>query len=258
MSAFFPVRLALVGGALAVLLFSGASAIASPFTITSGEIQGFDCSSISAADDPGLSCIGSDPNHIEWVDGLNPVSSLDLVFLTPVAGVGAVPVDVSELIHTNIFIPTTFDYSINILDNFTITDEDGNIIVLGPVAGSINITFTETSNTAPCIGPNPLGTTCDDVFTFAGAGFGVPIPFQDADGDDFQLIFGLRVLDAATTRLIGDDTVFTAEPLPGDADGLQSKLRVTAQILPVPVPEPEILLLMGLGLLGLGLMRRRG
>jgi hypothetical protein len=55
---------------------------------------------------------------------------------------------------------------------------------------TVAITFTETPNLGPCPSPNPLGSTCDDIFTFVGEF--QDIPFQNVGGQNFFLQFRLR------------------------------------------------------------------
>ncbi len=55
---------------------------------------------------------------------------------------------------------------------------------------TIAITFTETPNLGPCPSPNPLGSTCDDIFTFVGEF--QDIPFQNVGGQTFFLQFRVR------------------------------------------------------------------
>ncbi len=238
-------------GALTASLVLPMAASAAPFTLDNIEPKGFDCASASPPSAPpgGLSCLPATPDHIEWVEGLNPVSSLDLVSLTTINGINAgdPAVRINKLTHTNIIIPRAFNYSIDIVNTIQVTDENGLAIVLTD-SNAVSIAFTETPNIGPpCANPNPAATICDDFFDF-DAGDLAPVLFSSG-GIDYQLIFGLEAGDGT---IVDGNRVYTAE-------GQISELFVTARIVAVdvPVPEPVTLALLGLGLLGIGFTTRQ-
>ena len=235
-------------GALTVSLVLPMAASAAPFTLDNIEPKGFDCASANPPSAPfgGLSCLPATPDHIEWVEGLTPVSSLDLLSLTTINGINAgdAAVRINKLTHTNVIIPTAFNYSIDIVNTIQVTDENGGAIVLTDPS-AINIAFTETPNTEPCVNPNPAATICDDFFDFDAGGL-APLAFT-AGGLNYLLIFGLEAGDGT---IVDGNRVYTAE-------GQISELFVTARIVSVDIPEPMTLALLGLGLLGIGFTTRQ-
>ena len=235
-------------GALTASLVLPMAASAVPFTLTNIAPKGFVCDSAAPTPGPGsLSCpLTTTPNHIEWVQGVTPVSTLDLVDLTtptPLGiSAGGPAVRFNQLIHTNVIIPQAFDYSIDIVNTLQVMD--GLAIVLTDT-NAIKIKFTETVNAAPCVNPTPAGTICDDFFDFNASGL-APVAFSSG-GLNYQMIFGL---EAGAGAFVDGNRVYTAE-------GQKSELFVTARIVRVDVPEPMTLALLGLGLLGIGFTTRQ-
>lgn len=236
-----------VFGALTASLILPMAATAAPFTLDNIAPKGFVCASAAPpAGATSLTCAGATTNHIEWVQGSSPVSSLDLLSLTTLSGINAgdAPVRFNKLTHTNRVISSPFDYAIDIVNTLRVKDENGGAIVLTDT-NVINIKFTETVNTIPCLDPASVGTTCPDFFDFNAGGL-APVAFS-AGGLNYALIFGLEA--GVGTAVVGN-RVYTAEDATSD-------LFVTAQIVRVDVPEPMTLALLGLGLLGIGFTTRQ-
>lgn len=237
-------RLAMAGAAfLSTILPS--TAIGAPFTLSL--TTSFDCASAAPPAGVGsLSCNPALPQHLEWVQGSNPVSSLDLSdILQTGINVGDAAVIIGTITHTNVVIPLAFNYSINLINSFAVTDEaDLSVDNFPPQA--IKITFTETLNAAPCPPPNPQASICDDFFTFDLARL-APAPFIDSEGKLKIVQFGLVAGPGAA--IIGDK-IFTAE-------ASTSSISITAKIVEVDTPETLLLFGMGLVALGIGVQRRR-
>jgi len=153
--------------------------------------------------------------------------------------------------HENNPIPAEDDQLFNTVlpTLLTLTNPDGDIVFQAFIPIPIN--FEETFNedtAAECAGPNPIGTACDDVFTFPE--LNTTTQFTDPDTGISYLI-NVRGLffDAAGTLFACEDPVagisscFTGENLISDRFVVISLTQI---------PAPATLLLLGLGLLGIG------
>jgi hypothetical protein len=162
-------------------------------------------------------------------------------------------------------------FTVQVDANLIIRDLGGNPIFTD--ANSVPIGFRETLNvtsgTANCAQPNPLGSTCDDVFTFDASQF-ANVPFE-FNGEDFFLQFGLAPVPECDTLV---DTVGTIQVFQCDdnaahrvaldfqngrawaSEGFDNAFLVTMFVTEeqIGVPAPAGVALLGLGLGGLGLV----
>jgi len=247
---FKTLRQALTIGAVAVASVYAMPASAVPsFTFT--EYGGFEADVAIATyvnpvvvGAPGPSTVTySDMN---WHNSFTPKSSMNLTTVTaPTALIGAWT-SISTLTHNNIIIPTATNWGPQDINaRFRVTDSDGGAALVLDSEDAITIMFTETPNALICPGPNPLGSVCDDYFSFTAIGLD-SIGFTANDGSKWIVDFQLGNL--VNAFFDGVNTVYTAEANTSHLD-VQARVR--------QVPEPATLLLTGLGLLGLGFSARR-
>lgn len=170
-------------------------------------------------------------------------SALGIVTFNGTVSDNSVAVDITELFHQNNPINGNFLSSVDIVTTLRIsttpTFEDPN--------STVSITFHETINQDPCAPPNPLGSTCDDFWSFTVDTF-APVVIHDVTGD-YLLTFNLATNDP-NVAIIGN-TVFTAE---NDTTHLFVQMSLQA------IPEPASLVLLGsalIGFVGVHAMRRR-
>lgn len=186
-------------------------------------------------------------SDMNWVNGFSPKSSMNLATVTGPAGLAeGVWTTISTLTHNNVIIPLAANWGPQDINaRFIITDNDGAASVRLDSEDAITINFVETPNVANCAGLNPLGSHCDDYFSFTAIGL-QSLFFAANDGSNWVVEFQLANL--VNAFFDGVNTVYTAE-------AQSSQLDVQARVL--RVPEPGTLLLTGLALLGLGFSARR-
>lgn len=246
----------LAAGVLALSSLCSLQALAAPsFTFT--EYGGF-TDDVAVADYSGLvvgpasAVPAATPiySKMAWNSGASPQSSLVLNTVTGPSGIAADTwTTISTLTHNNVLIPGAVNWGPqDIWGRFVLTDSDGGSSVVLDSDEAISISLTETPNTT-CAPPNPVGTTCDDFFTFTIGGL-ASLFFDANDGSKWRADFGLGNLVNAVQ--IGA-TVYTGEARSSSLDVL---VKLT-MLEDTEVPEPGMMGLMGLGLLGLGMYHRR-
>lgn len=239
-------------------LIIGMPVYATPGTVFTGtDNLAFDVGTENPGVGPG-GFVSVTATELEWRDtgdATDPTSFLRIlspsntaVNITSDSGVW---VNVAQLEHENNIIPGgTFAFTIDMLDSFTLTGATFALTGTDTLPTiPLGVSFTETANSSPCPAPNPLGSTCDDIFAVPALD-SVIGSFLFNDGtEDYLLSF--RVLAEAAAGSAFDDPgniIYTAEEF-------VSHLFIQAQI--EQVPEPGSLALLGIGLVGLPLVLAR-
>ena len=176
---------------------------------------------------------------------------------------------ISRITHNN----NVIDDEANALSAVSIA---ANLIVnsIPPLSdpNTIPIGFLETINIGDCtLTPNPLGSQCDDEFTFDASGF-APLLFQH-QGQTFALEFDLRPTDACSQLVDtqGSILIFQCTDSPNHRiaidfangrawamEGFDNALNVLMRVVEVPAPTGIVLLVAGVAAWGIRAWRRRG
>ena len=176
---------------------------------------------------------------------------------------GAGPVVISRLFHKNEEITGLSLTAVTIDTRLRIFAPDTSQVLED--FGSEAIGFVETPNNGNCVAANnPLGSNCDDRFTFDVSDF-APVQFS-FNGHLYEVVFGLVVpsgnTDCSTANGQGSCVDFN-NGVAYTAESSTNRLDVTMainDITPPPpgVPAPPALLILGLGLVSAAARARFG
>lgn len=164
-------------------------------------------------------------------------------------------------------------WTVDAVANLYIGDNTGANI-FSDLGNVTSIEFWETSNLgSTCSNPNPLGTSCDDIFRVTALDF-APIQFTQ-DGYEYTIEF--TILPGPATdghTVIGETLICTSDSAIAECAGLgvtegeiwvftpeynpgTSTVYVAMSYSVRAVPEPSVVALFALGMLGLGFVARR-
>ncbi len=250
-------------GVLAVAAFYAMQATALPiFTFT--EYSGFsddvgpaDYSGVVTGPSNVVPAVAPLYSTMKWVGGRKPQSSLELYSVNkPTSLLADTWTTISTLTHKNLITPGTFSwFGQDVWGRFIVSDSDGGKNTVLDSDNVITLGLTETRNKAACQPPNPVGSVCDDYFTFT-AGLD-DLFFTANDGSSWMATFRFANL---TNAVQIENVIFTGEGMTSkvdvqvmvsNVDSVSSPARVSS------IPEPTTLVIFGLGLLGLYVMNGR-
>jgi hypothetical protein len=246
---------AVVASALVAASLAAQQAAAAPvFTFT--ESAGFDVGDVGNAlytnllvNDANLTPQGEGAlsTTMSWTKFSSPKSALRLQ-----AQVGGLTLGVwttiTTVYHDNLIIPGAISWSNqDIFGRFKIYADGGPVAVLDDTSKT-TLTLTETPNVAlaNCAAPNPIGSPCDDFFTFTTPGF-APLSFNYG-GDVYDVAFDFGNF---VNQAIVDGVLYTGEAQTSSVDVVVMLTKRGS------APEPASLGLFGAALVGLGLVSRR-
>jgi hypothetical protein len=254
---FNSLKKAVVVGAMAF----ASHAFAAPFSFiqTAGFISG-SLESVSTSfltyDAPLLpGGVGNNPSvnsygKMSWGQGVaaGPKSALRVTTQSGALTVGSWTT-ISSLFHDNNVITHSGSWAgQDIIGRFQVINSVGGVVEVDNEAINV-VDFKETPNTGTCAAPNPIGTKCDDYFSFTAVGSFAPILFN-ADGKSWKVSFDLKPISAVLD--VPTDRYFTGEKATSQID-----IVAMLEEIPTDVPEPATLGLFGLALVALGMVNGR-
>jgi hypothetical protein len=199
--------------------------------------------------------IGATPGTVPFPANVGDVGSIPTGSGTTSVFSEGAAVQTAQIRHTNNEIPDEDDDLASIVLSTSLVLRSGATVLVN-LPLDITVNFQETTNEAPCANPpgNPLGSICDDVFTFIDVSADIPFQFDAGNGLETFVLHVRGLVDAngdsACTPFNGQVRCFTEEFDVTDR-------FVIAFVTQQQVPAPAALLLLGMGLVGMVAIRKR-